>query len=467
MDPTLKTRQEYLEEGVRRVVAATPNLTAFGENTVNRALLEPLAAYAEDAALLYDEVLNRVLVQNAQDPHIRVIGESRGYPYDTLGRRAQVLVIMTPFTTNAVAVSVVSGTVDSIQVSDGATILVGTSIRIGYTDLSTGTYYTETATVSAKPSANVIRVPTLTTRSAAQYQAAISAGYEVMVTVRTTLSAGTTVTSNGGATFQTLSALTVGDSNPIMAGEGTALGLADKVWCEATERGTAGNIDRFSVIGISPSSTGVVSAYNPERGFGGAGAEDVSAYRQRIIEGPSQYSQDPLAWLLAVGKQVNRNLFRVVKVSTTVLNTVAIKVLKDTGGTFDSDTLSALVVGLEQRSRSGLNFTATNVSKTSIEIEASIQLEPEYTLNQVWRSVSNNAAAYLDFRTWPFGQDPDDAALLSIVRQTAGVANVDTSTFLPASDPAVATDSLPVLTRVSLRNISTGETINASLAVSF
>lgn len=466
MDPVLKTRQAHLEDAIRRVVAASANLTVFTRDSVNRSLLEPLAADAENADLAQNAILNRTLIQNAQDPHIQVIGESRGYRYDRLGRRARVLAILTPFTTNASAVTVFSGSVDSITVADGATIAVGESIRIGYTDQSTGTYYTETATVSAKPTAHVIRVPTLTTRSAAQYQAAITAGYEVVVTARTTLAAGTTVTSTGG-TFQTLSAVTVGDGNSILAGEGAALSLADKVWCEATERGAAGNIDRFALTGLSPSNDGIVQVYNPERGRGGAGAEDISSYRQRVIEGPSVYAQEPLAWLLATGKELNRNLLRVVKTSTSVLNTVAIKVLKDNGGSFTSDELTALAEGLVQRSRSGILYTVANVSLTSLEVEAQIRLQPEYTLEQVWRAVSNAVATYVDFRTWPFGGDVDDAALLSIVRSVAGVANVDTATFLPSADLSVGAESLPVLTRVSVQNIATGGTINSSLAVSF
>ena len=59
------------------------------------------------------------------------------------------------------------------------------------------------------------------------------------------------------------------------------------------------------------------------------------------------------------------------------------------------------------------------------------------------------------------------ADLLVAVRTTTGIASVDSSSFLPASDVAVGALALPTLTGLSLRDTGTGDTINAVLAQSW
>ena len=44
---------------------------------------------------------------------------------------------------------------------------------------------------------------------------------------------------------------------------------------------------------------------------------------------------------------------------------------------------------------------------------------------------------------------------------------LETASFLPAADVVVGDQSLPVLTRLSLQDSATGDTINADLAVSY
>lgn len=465
-EPILKTRAEHLEDSVRRVVAYTDKITYFGENSAALALLNAAATAAEGGDRLYAALVNRVVLANAKGDALVTAAASRGTAQGP-GTRSTVMAVVRPVTVAVTAVAVVSGSEDDVTLADGSVWEVGDVVRLRYTDPDTATTYTDYRTVASKPSTNVLRVATLTDATAAEYQDAIDDDIEVLAIFRVTVPVESTIDSLSGAQFLTKAAVITSDANPVMGGESTVLALADKVLCEATEIGEGGNIDRLTLTDFNPSIRGVLGVDNPERGSGGAPVEVASDLKQRAVEGPSALTQDTLAWLLAVAKRGNSDVLRLIKVTSPYIATVACKVLKRNGGAFSTEELTTLETYISAYGRSFLNVTLSNVTMTSVEVEATITLVAGYTLEQVWRAAANRLAAYCDFRTWEWGADVDEAALLSIVRTTEGVATLETSTFLPASDVTVATDSLPRFTRLSLRNGLTGATINATLATSF
>lgn len=463
---TVKTRDEHLADMVRRVGAYTNQLTYFGQNGVARGLLQPVATAAENSDRLYMEILNRVLVQNASGDALLTVCESRGTRQGP-ATNAKVLAIVQPATATVSGVAVFSGAYDDITLTSGAAFTAGDSIRIRYVDSSTGTTYSDARTIDSKPSSNVLRVATLTERTAAQYDAQVSSTLGVKVLFRATIPQSHSITTTAGVTFETLTSITTGDANAALAGEGESLALADKVWCECTVSGEAGNIEPLTLVGFSPAITGVSSIFNPERGSGGAAVEAPAALKQRTVEGPQALTQETLTWLLAIFKQINPDVLRLIKVTTGALSTIAVKVLKANGGTFTSDELTALEEYAALRCKSETVFEAANVTLTSVEVEAVIGLAPGYTLAAVWKDAASRLASYLDYRRWGWGVDVDEAQLLSIVSGTPGVASLVTSAFLPAADVSVGAESIPILTRLSLQDQATLAVANATLAVSF
>jgi len=268
-------------------------------------------------------------------------------------------------------------------------------------------------------------------------------------------------------TFSTLAALTTGDANAALAGEGTALSLADKVWCEATTRGEAGNIEPLTLLGFTDTALVVADVYNPERGQGGTSGESDADLKRRAIEGPGDRTQTTHAWVKAMVVQADGNVLRIIQATTSALSTVLFKLVRRNGATFSAAELAHIKAYLEARSRSFMLFVFENVTKTSVEVEARITISPNYTLDGVWKEAATRLAAHMDYRSWPFGADPDEAKLLSIVAGTPGVASLETETFLPAADVAVGAESLPELIRLSIEDKDTGKTINATLAQSF
>lgn len=464
-----KTRQQHLEDLVRRVVAADTQgrLTFFGDGSVGRALLGPVATAAEGGDIDYVEIRKRLTIMPNSGDALEEAARERGASDRLQGSPARVLAVVTPYLSQVTTVAVVSGTEDDITVNDGSQFAVSASIKIRYVDSTTGVTYSDTRTIASKPSANTLRVSTLTTRTAAQYNTAVIAGIEVSVLLRQTIPTGSDISSAAGVTFYTLSALTTGEANAALAGEGTALSLADKVWCEARTRGESGNIEPLTLLGFTDTALVVDAVYNPERGDGGTDIESEADLKRRAIEGPGDRSQVTLAWVKANTVKADSNVLRIVQVATSALATLSFKVLKRNAATFSAAELAAMTTYLEARTRSFQSFTFANVTLTSVEVEARITVSPGYTLTGVWKDAASRLATYLDFRTWPFGTDVDEAALLALVRNTPGVASLETGTFLPAADVSVGSESLPTLVRVSLEDTDTSTTINATLAQSF
>ena len=94
-------------------------------------------------------------------------------------------------------------------------------------------------------------------------------------------------------------------------------------------------------------------------------------------------------------------------------------------------------------------------------------LDPDANLEEVWRRCSAALANFLDFRRWAFGGDVDEADLLSILNAVEGIASINTASFLPASDVAVADDSLPYLASFRLSDDQAGTSRESAFTVGY
>ena len=459
--PAPRTRDEYTRELIIRTIAATDQITYFGENGVARALLSGAAILGEQIDLASVELQRRATVMNARGQSLYDAAAERGAPV-LPGRRSRLCVVIEPVTSIVASLTVFSGSEDDIDVGDTSLYTVGMPIMIRNQDAS----IIENTTVNSIVSGVILRVNSLTDFAALSTE--MAAGNDVRVIARPTIPQGTTITAPG-VTFETLTAVTLGTANPIMAGETSALALADKTWCEATIVGPDGNIEPLTVTGTSPAIAGVARVFNPERGSGGASIEDDEALRYRTIQLPASGSQETPAWLESTAQGAGLGILRAIKTPSGGISQCELSVLKDTGGALSTDSLSALNTYIQARSRYPMTVVSANVVLTSVEVECSITLVPGYALAQVWRDAASRLATYLDFRVWRFGSLVDEAKLLSIVRETPGVASLETSTFVPAADIEIGAYSLPYLTRLSIRNtgVTPPVTINADLAVSF
>lgn len=457
----LLTRDELKEVWIRTLLTYTAAVTWFGSGSVALAWgLATATIVGRGGIHLYSSLLRRYGVMSADDETIGTIAKERGAGRRRGGQRAQMLLIVRPTSTTVTAIT--STATSAIEVADSTPFSVGSSVRIRSGDGAT----TETRSVSA---IGVASGPNGGDELVVALLGNVydPVGDEVAVLLRTTIPMGSPVTTRAGQVFETLDTLITGDANPVLTGESTALALADKVWCEATTTGEGGNVGVGSATGFDPAIAGVRAVSNPERARGGSDRESLLDLKDRIIHGPAAVAQETVDAFEALLKRAHHEVLRVIPTSSTTIGTMALKVLRRNGGTFSSADLRAMETYAQARVRSHLAIELSNITLTAVEAEYQITLKPNADLRSVLVAASDTMAVYLDYRRWPFGEEVDNSKLLAIVRDTPGVASLDTSTALPAAPVTVGEESLPHLTRLSLLDTDSGRTLNAALAMGF
>lgn len=456
----LLDRDEYLQLLARLVRAGAPGLTYYGPSSVTLGLLQGPATLAEGGDRIEERLMERHFLAPSRGDNLTVAAGERGASRDR-DRYAAVLVVIAPEKTTATALAHFSGSQDDITVADGSKFGVAASIRIRSADGITS----EAATIASKPSANVLRVGTLTNYAA--YSADIGAGDPVGVLYRATVPVNSPIETEGGVTFVTQAAVTTGEANPIMDGESGALSLADKVWAEATTPGAAGNIAIGTVKGLNPAITGVRVVFNPEKGQGGADEQSDNDLKDYAIHGPAGYGQQTLAWYEAIGRIGNRYLLRVLSSRSDILRAITLEVVRVNLGAFTSTELAALGAYLTDRVKDGITVSCENATFTAVEVDASIYKASGATLAGIGKAYSDAVGRWIDPRAWTRGEAVDNSLLLTMLRATAGVRAVVTSTFSPAAPVEVASNSLPRLVRITLTDQDTGQVWNGELTQSY
>lgn len=458
--PKVLDAVELAQEAIRRTIAATPSLTWFGEGGVARSLLDVSAQLGSYTGQLYTGVLRRFTLQAADGDQLDQVLVESGAPRRG-AQRAKALICFQPYTTTLQAIT--SGATDLLEVpaGDGVNFDVGDSIRVRNSD---GTE-TETATVIAVTSAtgpssgDEIEVATL----AGTYTPSTD---DCAVILRRTLTAGQQVTG-GNQTFELLAGVSVGDSNPVLAGESVSLALADKAWAECILAGVAGNVAAGTLTTLSPPVAGVEAVNNPNAATGGADVESDFAAKRRAANTTQGAAQETLAWVEAVAQVGDEEVLRASRTTSIAVGQMQIAVIGRGGGALSTARLMALEDFIAARVRSHLGIDVVNVEMTAVEVKATITLRPGYDLRGVYATAASRITEFLDIRKREFGEDVDEADLLVLVRQTPGVGSLETATFEPAANVEVAADSLPTLTRLWLIDATSGDQINATLTQTY
>lgn len=459
---TYPDRRELYRKAVLLLGAYTGEVTWFGRGSVVGAVLRVAAFMGEIASQLAVRTQARLSPLAATTDNLDALLAEFGTERRT-ATRAQVLVIVRPARARVTNVDVGggTGTNDLLEVDASTGFTVGMSIRIRNADATV----TETATILA------ITTGTGPNGGDELEVAALGGTYtpdldadDVVVLARISVPAGTALTSTSGVAFTTLTSVTTGESNPLLDGMSTSVSLADKVIAEADEAGEDGKIEPYDITNLNPEVDGVVSAFNPSPGYGGNAEETDSQARNRLIHQAAVANQTTEAWLIAACQSSDEDVMRVRPATSSSMNTVGMSVLTRAGGALTTTKKEALIAYLIARSRAGLDFEIDDVTLTEVSITATITLARGYELRQVFINAASAVATYLDAETWAWGTDVDAGTLYDLVRAVDGVESLDPGDFTPASDVAVASDSLPTLVYLSLTDGATGDTVGGDLA---
>mgnify|MGYP001350307659 CR=1 FL=1 len=458
-----KTTPELTADFIRRVVTYTDEITYFGGNGVGAALAEATSAQTAMSEQQYRGLIRRHTLIGSSGDFLTDVMEENGVP--RLGpQRSLVLVIVRPWSTRVTDINA-----GQVEVLDSSKFEVGDSIRITSSDGGTS---------------EIVEIQAITTGTGPNGLDELDVGLvvqtytpdpdddDVLVLLRRTLVAGTQFDSDAGIAFQSLDDLTVGDSNPVMAGESVSLALADKVWAEAITPGKAGDVTALTITSLSTPDPDIRAILNPSRAFGGDDAESDFSGKYRAAHQPQMGAIETHAFLEALARRGNTDVLRAVPEDSDAISTIRIRVLTRSGGGLSADARAALELYMSQRTRSQLAVEVLNLVPTAIEVYADVTLTPGpgnalKRLTAAWRRAADKLADYLDYRKWPEGREVDEAALLTIVLQTRGIATLTTSTFEPAADTPVAAASIPLLARFVLRDTASGQTFGANLTPTF
>lgn len=459
--PAPRTLADLTADFVRRVVTYTPEVTYFGENSGAYALGVSAAQLASSVEAQARAVLRRDTLLGATGDALVEVAEEAGVP--KLGAtRAQVLVIVQPWAATVTAIT----TNTLLEVDDSTHFEAGDSIRITSAD---GT------------SSEVVTIAAVTTGTGPAGGDELEVGllvgtYDtdagVSVLKRHTLLAGTEFKSTAGVNFESLEDLTIGDANPVLAGESTALALADKVLCEAVTPGAAGNVEAETITDLVTPDDDVRAIFNPFAAQGGEEAEADFSLKYRTAHQPQLGAISTQAFLETLARNGNTSVLRAFPEDSDAISTLRVRVLTRSGGGLSVDARDALARFMAQRTRAAELVEVRNVVPTAIEIEADVSLDPgsgsvQTRLNAAGRRLCDAAASFLDWRKWAEGATVDEADLLGLVKTTPGIANVVTSSFQPADDTEVPAASVPMLVRVVLREVESGKSFGVDLATSY
>jgi hypothetical protein len=464
MSTPMKSRLDLLQEWIRRVVAYTNRIAWFGPNSVARAIGKATAASTENAYQLYVRLGQRFSVLNALGDDLVSAAAEKGVEKLT-STNARVLVVIQPRTANVTNIDT-AGANDLVEVDDSTGFDAAMEFVIRNQDASlqeTATIIAITTGTGPNGGDELEVAPLVETYN--------FAGEDIDILAHVTIPARTGISTQVGVGFETLEAVTIGESNPVLDGEGTALALCDKVWCEALVRGASGNIEPLTVSGFTDGlPDGVRGVYNPERGYGGADTESDLELKARAITQPSIANIETTDWIEKIAKASNGDVLKAVRDGTYVLGSMRVLLLHRNGGGFDATEKADMATYIEARVRSYLGVELDDIELTSLEIAATLTLEADVVFETVWRDFASKVAELIDWRKWVVKDEEQTVSsdeLYKLLVNTPGVATVDAVSFLPADDLVVPAYSVPNLTVISLLDATSSETINAPLTMSF
>jgi len=292
-----------------------------------------------------------------------------------------------------------------------------------------------------------------------------SSGSEVVVP------AGTVAQSASGVQFQTVADLTL----DALTSDYTAYPLLNKVFARATTAGATGNVPAKSITQITPPITDV-AVINHYPAQNGKDIEGDMHYRMRIALNSAMNEtttfdfyrvRSLLCDTQVGGVDVGTRILRTMPMMRDPRTVILFVLTKDGAGLSDAEKV-AMKNYLEIYCPILTTIRIANVVFTPITLDVKVHLDTGYTVDGIWPNVASKLANFIDWSRWDWGQNVDDADLISVVRNCEGITNVVTDEFYThvdgglavPGDVFVAANSLPRLVSLEIRDASTttGET---------
>ena len=234
----------------------------------------------------------------------------------------------------------------------------------------------------------------------------------------------------------------------------------------STGTGSATNVEPNTITSVNPVPTGHISCTNEYYAIGGRDSEDDETFRIRIKNNLNILSISTREYFTQVFQSLDSRVLKVLNWGLSENGKLTLAIVSQNGINFTDEELEAMleaaapyfplsdqdilgnVVGIELRN---VNWYYVG-GETGVDFR--IELSAGYNITDVAQRIQIAMTKYLDFRFWEPGQKIEWDELLSIVRQTAGVKQVQDQTFNPGSDESLLNTELPRIRRFVIRDLT-------------
>lgn len=255
----------------------------------------------------------------------------------------------------------------------------------------------------------------------------------------TVVPAGSLFATAGGVQFQTLAAVTIGETGQVIAN------------IEAVEPGASGNVPAGAINTIPVSIAGVTGVTNTQATSGGTDTESDAALLARLLEkvqspatsgNAAHYKQ----WALEVAEVGDAKVIP----EWNGPGTVKVVIIDSNKQPASTDIVQDVADHIEEVRPIGAAVTVISATSLAIDVSATLTLDPAYTLAQVQPAIEAAITNYL--KEIAFKQDYVSYAKIgSLILDTPGV--LDYANLLVnggTGNVSVGTEQVAVLGTVTL-----------------
>jgi uncharacterized phage protein gp47/JayE len=265
---------------------------------------------------------------------------------------------------------------------------------------------------------------------------------------------GTTIRSIEGIVYETQYEVTIGAANPILGGSTYAPAYQNSTYAVAISTGSNTNVPALSITEITSTVPANIVCVNPYPAQYGRDEETDDEFRYRIAHNIDILDQGTQAAYEAQAQAeptagIGDNILRTKAVRIGAHQVKVYIVTKDAAGLSGPDLLT-LAAYLADHQSITTSVVCENIVFTPVTVSATISLEGATTLTEAYVAIADKLANYIDWENWDWGGDVDDTALLSVMRQADGVADIILSSFSPSDNVEVGNNSLPRLINLTI-----------------
>jgi len=296
-----------------------------------------------------------------------------------------------------------------------------------------------------------------------------SVGSQVLLvfkgTAATIVPEKTQITGDHNIVFETQNEITISTDGGYQFG---SEGLGAAVLAQCTSTGATTNVAENTVTKLVVAIAGIDSVTNPLPAYYGADEESDEEYRYRIKNQVSILNKTTLEFIKAACQEVIPDISRVYVEKATGENAINIYAITRSD-TYLSTAQKALVMKYLNDNWVILpQVNMLDLPTTAVDVYMVVRPKAGYTLAEVFVSIADQIMEYLDFRTWPLGDDVESDSILQICLNSELIDDIDVPTFEPNENIEVAYNAIPMLNNITMVHMNNSSiSINLDLHPSY